>query len=262
MISKYILKPIYQNPDVIYDTKLICKFYDINLRRETALLNTFEIVQKGEVKFPDVVHSFSFSKNVREHFLTVDESLNNWEKPRKIIEFLERMPSVRCPHMPEKRITEPLWELKSLTAITNSQYEEKVIKTKVLNKLFEFADEQLEDIIYRYGSTSVAKTKEEIFNELADWNTGLVMKQPAKFLASLENKDEDIKGMINKAVEGGLITKVNMLYYINGQVIGNSVEECILYFKNHPIEYDNYIVPEVGKLNLEKPKKGRKAKVA
>jgi hypothetical protein len=261
MISKYILKPIYQNTDVIYDTKLICKFYDISIRRETALLNTFEIVQKGEVKFPDVVHSFSFSKNAREHMILVDESLNNWEKPKKIIEFLERMPSVKCPHIPNKHITEPLWELKSLTAITNSEYEEKVIKTKVLNKLFELDDEQLEDLIYRYGSTSVSKTKEEIFNELADWNSGLIMKQPAKFLASLENKDEDIKGVINKAVENGIISKVNMLYYINGQVIGNSIDDCVLYFKKHPIEYDNYIVPEVSKVNIEKPKKGRKPKL-
>ena len=52
-----------------------------------------------------------------------------------------------------------------------------------------------------------------------------------------------------------------MLFYINGQVIGNSIDDCILYFKKHPIEYDNYIVPEVSKVNIEKPKKGRKPKL-
>lgn len=258
MIHKYILKPIHVPGTPQNDVKLICSYYDSEIRRTVALLNNLEISQ-ATLKPDDVIHSFRFSKQVPEIPLMVNEELKDFEKPRRMIKFLQDHPMVICKDIPNKRLQVPMYELVNVTRSILTNYDNMIIKSEIYNKVLPMDLEELENLVYVFGSTPKGKIKEEIIIELCDYTTGLLMKDPQKFLDSLINKDDDIRGVVNKAVELNVIEKRALLFYLNNEVIGNSVEECILYLKSNPLIYDKYITPKVNEQSTTKYRKNHNA---
>ena len=254
MIYKYILKPIHAPGTPQNDVKLICSYYDTELKRTTALLSNFEITQ-ATLKPDDVVHSFRFSKQNFEINLSINEDLQGFEKPRRMIEHLEKHPQVKCDHIPNKVLQTEMFELINITRSILTNYDKLLLKNEIYNKVLPMSIEQLEHLVYTFGGTPTGKIREEIIMELLNYETGLLMLNPNKFLSSLNNNDEDIRGNVNKAIELKVIEKKDLLYYLNDQVIGHSSDECILYFKNNPQVYDKYILPKIGELSSTKYRK-------
>ncbi len=262
MLEKFILKP-YQST---YETKLMCSFFDKRIGRTVFLTVQDEIYEKTPTD-NDILKSYKFDKNVPQYVFLVDSELKNFEKPRNIIKYLERDPKVYCEHLPDKQLITPLFELVNVTKLAKMKFEQTKLKHEVLSNLFELSDSELENVMYRHGISTVNKEKYELFNELADWNNGAIMRidkfanKPKEYLDNLENADNKILSVVNKAIDKGIIEKEGVLYYLDKDVIGGGIPELVLYFKNNKTIFENYLVVEVDKAFGTKKTRNTRTKV-
>jgi len=78
----------------------------------------------------------------------------------------------------------------------------------------------------RKGADDVSDTviKSELFKQ--------VNKDPKKFIDYCKNPDIDIRIKIEDMLENGLLRKKSNYYHFQEEVIGNSIEACIAFFKD------------------------------
>jgi hypothetical protein len=136
-----------------------------------------------------------------------------------------------------------LYELRETTKLIKAE----VTKNKLITKARYEADEMVEndpqsfiDFCYRYGIRPIEGVLiERLYNEVLI----KINSNPQYFFDILEHKDAKLLTAIKMAMvgvgdEGALLEPQESYYTFNGEIVGQSDEEILSYFKNKPRERD------------------------
>jgi hypothetical protein len=144
-----------------------------------------------------------------------------------------------------------------------NEYNLKITECRnIAQELFESGGVPFIDFCYAYGMTNIKNTPPEVlFNEI---NQKIIIN-PDHFLKVYEEKENQVKILLRKSIEHlkedntTLISLMNGVYTLNGEILGDSEDKAIYHLNSHPKlkEYlqtmlgitPEYSVPEVPTLS-------------
>ena len=145
---------------------------------------------------------------------------------------------------------------KPMFIMRNQGEEEKIeaiiIKKRgqVYNLVNNSTAEEMRDIAFVVGYNPVNKTIEDIFVNLLDFEDGLLMKDPDKFLNTFSTPDMQYIVMAKKALIYGVIIQEGNQFTLNNEIIGGSFEDVVAYLKMNERMYEDFVKPEVLKQDI------------
>lgn len=141
----------------------------------------------------------------------------------------------------------------------------KIMKTvKILNILIGMSYKERINICFYFAPhlEPNKKNNSELFTILGDLKTdakgihnGLLIQDEARMDAVLNvyyknTEESQFRTTIYKAIEWGIINLETKGYYINAEYIGGDKEAVVVYMKNNPQIFENFVLPKVAQKDI------------
>lgn len=243
--------------------------YDINGKRR-ILLSDYSFVeidtnQKADYVWPKETH-IPFTGRTQEKMLSYEtdeqgEPLTPYdrEKIRTIRTFFMEHPTTLINGKPHPRtITGAAiyYDIIDVNVKVVSELKEWENKHRIASNLSGLDLDVLRDICYYYGILPKGKTRGALLMELADYNKGALFVKDGNGNTKTENfikvwmtnidPDKELRVNCSKAIDLNVITTAvrdgHTTYYLGQEMLGPKLDDVILFAKQNPEAYKNYIV--------------------
>jgi hypothetical protein len=130
------------------------------------------------------------------------------------------------------------------------------VKLQAVNMVDKMDSKQREQVLYWFGQSPKAKDEIEILMELADFNTGLVLKRAKNFVETWSEPSADREFIISiqKAID-----EKQTKYYIESNFLGITFDAVVDYMRKNEKIYEDHIAKQ---LNAYAKAEGESNKVA
>lgn len=119
----------------------------------------------------------------------------------------------------------------------------------VFNMVNNMSVNEFMDISFFVGHNPVGKSFEETFVTLLDFETGILMKNPSTFMNDWASPDQNHIVTVRKAIDLKIISAKDGKYYVNTEIVGDSVDGVIAYMKVNDKLYD-YVQRQVSERDI------------
>jgi len=225
-----------------FTTCLDGKFQHDTLGLFNILKNGEVITRENNVKENEMTKKIWFDNQNRDYKITYDENDLDAAETEEAKAW-SKHPMVEYPGNTNCK--------KPMFVMRNKGEEEKtdaiLIKKRgqIYNLINNSSAEEMRNIAFVVGVNPVNKTVEEIFIKLLDFEQGVLMEDPDKFLNTFHTPDMQYIVIAKKAIIYGVITQEGNQFYLNNEIIGGSFEDVVAYLKMNEKMYENYVIPEV-----------------
>lgn len=129
-------------------------------------------------------------------------------------------------------------------------------KAVVFNMMNNMRIDEFMNVCFFVGHNPVGKSFEETFVTLLDFDTdengmpkGILMKNPSRFLTDWASPDQNFTVFVRKAIDLKIITTRDGKYYVNTEIVGDSVDGVIAYMKVNDKLYE-YVQRQVSERDI------------
>lgn len=227
-----------------HSTMLDGKYYDKETGQTVTLLTNWGVALEKAPGINEVKWIQWFKPTAPSLVITWDDKLETGAKIANFVKYLKRHSSVRCDGN-TNCTAGPQFKLTDSRQVHIERADIIITKNIVATMILELKASQMMQVAFLTGSNPVGKTTEQIFTELCDFDMGKCMMAPSKFLLDWKAADRSLTVYARKAVELGVITKDNNVYKFNNTTIGGTSDEIVLFLKNNPEVFNNYIKKQV-----------------
>lgn len=242
MIHSITLSPIESGN---HSTFVDGKYYDKEKGQTITLLNNYGVVTSDRVLAAnETVWIQWFKTNAPTFVLTWDDEKENGKKIAEWVKYLKRHDNIKCDGN-TNAVKAPQFKLVDSRQVYVERADAIKTKLAVGNLINNMRASQLMEVAYFTGANPIGKTTEQIFAELCDFDLGKCMVNPARFLAEWKAPDRSHTVYAKKAVTLEIIKLDNGVYKFNNASIGGTHDEIVVFLKNNPDLYDNYIKKQV-----------------
>lgn len=241
MINSVTISPVETGN---HSTMIDGKYHDNTSGQDIVLLTNWgyainRVLTSNEQKWIEW-----FKPNKTSVSFTWDDSTDLGKKIAKWIEYLKRHEGIKCEGN-DNAVKNPQFKLvdsrqKHIETATDIN-----LKLEVGNLILEMKTSEMMQVAYLVNANPVGKTTEQIFSELCDFDLGKCMVNASRFLKEWEMADRSHVVYARKAISLGIISTDNGIYKLNNTTIGGGIDDVVLYFKNNPETYTNFIKKEV-----------------
>lgn len=240
MIHQITVTPISGNN---HTTRLSGRFFDTKSKQNIVLTSPYGVAIGRELTPSETEFKFWFNETTKKLVITWDDTKESDKSIGKFVDALKKHDSIAC---------EGNYNLNfAQFTISDSRqaHLDKVSLIKARGQVFNLVNNMKEsemiDVAFFSGRSPVRKTTEEIFAELCDFQDGILMQNPVKFLNDWRMTDRSHIIYARKAEALKIVINDGGTLKINGEIIGSTTDDVVAYLKTNEKMYD-YVKKEVG----------------
>jgi hypothetical protein len=185
-----------------------------------------------------------FKPNKQSVDFTWDDKTEVGKKIEKWISYLQRHSLIKVDGN-DNAVNNPQFKLVDSREVHIESSQDIRKKLTVGNLVMEMLTSEMMQAAFLMGANPVGKTTEQIFSELCEFNIGKCMERADKFLSDWNAPDRKFVVYAQKAIDFKIISLENGIYKLNNTTIGAGIDDIVLYLKNNPDTYNNYVKKQV-----------------
>jgi len=226
-----------------HSTRIGGSYFDKKLKQNVTLISPFGVVIGRPLTTNETEWKFWFGEANKKFVLTWDDASETDKGIAKFADALKKHDAIVCEGNYNLGVANfTLSDSRQVHLDRVSLIKARGLAFNLLNNM---KSSELVDVAFFAGRSPVRKTTEEIFVELCDFQEGIIMQNPSKFLREWRMEDRSHIVYAKKAEKLGVIVNDNGTLKINGEIIGASTDDVVAYLKTNTPMYE-YVKKEVG----------------